>query len=208
MNIEGDSTGYSVILSAYTEAQTKKMLEKADELFVENGLAKPTSFRAGGWSAELHTLKALAETGYVADTSANNWRRLEEWIGIGNGLYEWNKGHWSTINDTSQPYYPSVTDILVSEKPALSILEVPDNGILVDYVSAEEMIEIFMANWGGSTLEAPVAYSLGYHTSNFDSEYKERMDGILNYIDQYLAVTDGGPVIYTTLSELPKVWKP
>ena len=86
-------------------------------------------------------LSALAANGYVADTSANNWARMEEWDGQQNGvLYEWNSAHWSSINETSQPYYPNVDDILSDAPPTLPILEVPDNGILVDYVTGEEMV--------------------------------------------------------------------
>jgi hypothetical protein len=206
----GDETGYTVMCSAYSEEEFTELLLAADALFEENGLGKPTSFRAGGWTADLGTLRALAAAGYVADTSANNWRRMEEWEGQQNGvLYEWNKEHWATIDDTSQPYYPSVSDILVAGSPSVPVLEVPDNGILVDYVSGEEMIEIFDANWDGSSaLEQPIAYSIGYHPSNFNSTYRVRITVALTHAEQFLASHDAGPVVYATLSELARVWPP
>jgi hypothetical protein len=194
--------------SAYTEQEFTALLEAADALFVANGLGKPTSFRAGGWTADRNVLRALAAAGYVADTSANNWVRMEEWEGVGSGvLYDWNRTHWGSIGDTSQPYYPSQTDVLVEGADAIGVLEVPDNGILVDYVRAEEMIEIFEANWPGGALDRPVAYSIGYHPSNFNYVLKQRIHAALTHVDRFLVSRDSGPVIYGTLSDMTRVWK-
>lgn len=203
----GDETGYTVQCSAYSDEEFTQILMAADSLFEERGLGKPTSFRAGGWTAELGTLRALAAAGYLADGSANNWARLEEWQGQGT-LYSWNMEHWASIGDTSQPYYPSEEDILAAAEPSIPVLEVPDNGILVDYVSAEEMIEIFDANWDGrSALAQPVVYSIGYHPPNFVSEYRVRISQALDHAEQFLASHDAGPVVYATMSELAQVWQ-
>lgn len=204
---DGDTTGYTVMVSAYTEEEFTRQLLAADALFEEHGLGKPTSFRAGGWTAGISTLRALAAADYVADTSANNWRRMEEWEGVLNGvLYEWNMENWATIGDTSQPYYPSQNDILVTGDEVVPVLEVPDNGIMADYVTADEMIEIFEANWDGAPLAAPIAYSIGYHPPNFNEEYKSRITTALDHADQFLASKHAGPVVYARLSDLVKVW--
>ena len=203
-----DSTGYTVLCSSYSEADFTNMLLAADSLFEDNGLGKPTSFRAGGWSAELNTMRSLEAAGYVADTSANNWARMEEWDDPFSGtLYPWNRDHWSSIGDTSQPYYPSSDDILVTGPTTIGVLEVPDNGILVDYVETSEMIEIFEANWDGGLLTEPVNYSIGYHPSNFNPDYKKRITDTLTHVDQFLASQDKGPIIYGRLSDMAKVWK-
>jgi len=203
----GDASGYTVMCSAYSEDQFKTMLEHADALFMANGLGKPTSFRAGGWTADLSTLRALARAGYVADTSANNWARMEEWEGKQNGvLYEWNAANWASISDTSQPYYPSNDDILRTGDSVVSVLEVPDNGILVDYVTTNEMIEIFEANWDGGPLAAPINYSIGWHPSNFNEVYQDRMNRVMNRLDRHLASRQAGPVVYETLSNMATIW--
>lgn len=203
-----DSSGYTVLCSSYSEADFTNMLLASDALFEEHGLGKPTSFRAGGWSAELNTMRSLEAAGYVADTSANNWARMEEWDDPFSGtLYSWNQEHWSSINDTSQPYYPSTDDIQNTGTDTIGVLEVPDNGILVDYVETFEMIEIFDANWGGGLLAEPVNYSIGYHPSNFNPDYKKRITDALTHVDQFLASEDQGPVIYGRLSDMAKVWK-
>lgn len=204
---EGDESGYTIFLSDYDEEESVVLFEMADTLFTDWGLGKPTSFRAGGWTADLPTLRAMARTGYVADTSAVNWSRMEEWEGIeGTELYSWNAEQWATIGETSQPYYPSDSDILSSEPPRIPVLEVPDNGILVDYVSSREMIEIFEANWDGGALAEPRQFSIGYHPSSLDPFRLRDMDGALEHLEQFLAMNDDGPVIYATLSETVLVW--
>ena len=203
----GDTTGYTVRLDSYTQPELEKMFAKASELFVANGLPRPTSFRAGGWTAEAHVLAALANSGHVADSSGCNWSRLEEWKDHpGASLYAWNQEHWAPIDETSQPYYPAEDDMLADRPPHLSILEVPDNGLLVDYVSGAEMIEMFRANWDGRALAGPTVYSIGYHPPNFSETYFQRMDIALTEIDKHLAADGAGPVVYARMSDLPKVF--
>lgn len=205
-----DATGYTVTCESYGYDNFKTLLEAADGLFEERGLGKPTTFRAGGWTATIETLRALADTGYVADTSANNWARMEEWQRPfdSSTLYEWNMEHWAPIGDTSQPYYPNTADVLSPDAPTLAILEVPDNAIMVDYVTVEEMVEIFHANWPeGTALAQPTSFMMGYHPSeNFSAEEQNRIDGILDHADQFLAEHGDGPVVYALLRDMPRVW--
>ncbi len=205
---EGDPSGYTIMCSAYTEEEFTSLLIAADAIFEANGLGKPTSFRAGGWTADLSTLRSLEAAGYVTDTSANNWQRMEEWEGVLNGvLFEWNMTHWATIGDTSQPYYPNVDDILSDAQPTIGLLELPDNGIMVDYVSTEEMIEIFEANWSGDALSAPTAFSIGFHPStSFTPDEYYRVHDTLTHVEQFLAADDAGPVVYGLQSDMVRVW--
>ena len=105
---------------------------------------------------------------------------------------------WAPIGDTSQPYYPNMNDALSPTAPTLSLLEVPDNGIMVDYVSVEEMQDIFAANWDGTPLEflngqtlnvrhpsdprnaswGPVVYATGSATNKFPAAiWKDKNNG-------------------------------
>lgn len=200
-----DDPGYTVMCAAYSEAEFTTLLDEAVDLFEANGWGRPTSFRAGGWTADATVLQALANAGFVADTSAVNWARLEEWEGVeGAQLYEWNRDNWSEMGDTSQPYYPSAADPQVPG--SIPVLEVPDNGALVDYVEAAEMRQIFDANLGEGPLTAPRAYSIGFHPINFSAAFEDRMDGALNRVDRYLASQDAGPAVYARLSDLALVW--
>lgn len=202
-----DPTGYTVTNESYTEAEFEELLHAADALFEANGLPKPTAYRAGAWTLAAHNLRALASAGFRVDSSAVNWARLEEWQGQpGATLYEWNQEHWARIDDTSQPYYPSTDDPVVDGAPHSSVLELPDNGALVDYVTGDEMIGIFDANWDGSPLEGPRVLSVGWHPPNLTNDYRDRMDALFSHVDRFLAADDGGPVVYATMTEMTKVF--
>lgn len=204
----GDSSGYTVLSSAYSETEFLRLLKAADALFIAHGLGKPTSFRTGSWAANAQTLKALAAGGFVADSSANNWVRIkEESENDGNGvLYKWNHQHWTAINDRSQPYFPAELNPMTNGMPTISILEVPDNGSLVDYVTGDEMISIFKSNWNGQALSNPVTYVFGFHPVSYNKTFHKRIEKTLSYIDQFLAANDNGPVIYETLSNIARVF--
>jgi hypothetical protein len=112
--------------------------------------------------------------------------------------------HWNPINDTSQPYYPSTTDPLTSTPgDNLSILEVPDNGVMIDYVSVAEMDGIFDANWDGTPLAAPLSLMMGFHPAQgFTGAEYSRVDQFLDYADMHLATRDLGPVVYILLKDV------
>jgi hypothetical protein len=199
-----DPTGCRIALDRYTEDETFRMLKCADSVFLAWGLGKPVSFRAGGWTAALHTLKAMEHAGYRVDASACNLSRGDELTRY--HLWEFIARNWFFIGDTSQPYYPSVLNLNSDQKPLLSILEVPDNGLLADYIDSTEMIEVFHKNWPGGFLQHPKHLSIGYHPETVN-QYFNRLDGALNHIDRFLAVNDSGPVFYVKMSDLPGIWR-
>jgi len=198
----GDPEGYTVKLSAYEHDPMVQLLERAKAIFNERGLGTPVTFRAGGWTADLNTLQALADTGFIADTSALNWARIEEWNGY--ELFTWNMTHWNPINDTTQPYYPSTTDVLTSSPGSnMTLLQVPDNGVMIDYVSKEEMIGLFDTNWDGQPFESPRTLMMGFHPAKGmpNTEYY-KVNDFLFYADGHLAKLGKGPVVYITLQDV------
>jgi hypothetical protein len=198
-----DVSGYTIKLGAYSRQQEVTLLQHAGDLFEGHGLNRPKTFRAGGWTATIDTLNALVDAGFTADTSALNWARIEEWEGKNNGeLYRWNMENWGPIGDTSQPYRPSTTNVLTTAAPTLSLLEVPDNGVMIDYVTLPEMNGLFDANWNGEPLAAPITLMMGFHPSvNFAPADYMRVDGFLDYADKHLANRNLGPVVYITLGD-------
>jgi hypothetical protein len=196
-----DPSGYTIKVAAYDRQEFGTLLDHASALFEQHGLNRPKTFRAGGWTANVDTLNALADKGFTADTSALNWARIEEWEGA--ELYRWNMENWGPIDDTSQPYFPSQTNVLTSESPTMALLEVPDNGVMIDYVSLPEMTGLFDANWTGEPLSAPTMLMMGFHPATQFSRYEgERVDMFLDYSDLRRASTHAGPVVYITLDEL------
>ena len=205
-----DETGYTIKLGAYGRDNMAVLLQHASDLFAQHGLDRPVTFRAGGWTATLDTLHALADKGFTADTSALNWARIEEWKGVQNGeLYRFNMTNWTPIGDTSQPYYPSQDNILTTTAPTMAMLEVPDNGVMIDYVTLAEMTGIFDANWNGQTLAKPVTLMMGFHPSvNFSPAENYRVDMFLAYADKHVASQGTGPVVYITLNDVVRAFGP
>ncbi len=205
----GDVDGYTIKLSAYGRAPMGKLIAKANQIFEERGLGTPVTFRAGGWTADINTLHALADNGYIADTSALNWKYIkEEWETA--ELYRWNMENWSQMTDTSQPYYPSATDPQVTQPGAnISMLEVPDNGVMIDYVDVPQMNGIFDANWDRTPLAAPRTLMMGFHPAPSMSALEHsRVDQFLDYSDMHLASRDLGPVVYITLRDVVPAFPP
>jgi len=205
---KGDITGYTVLSSAYSESEFLKLLKAADNLFAVHGLGKPTAFRTGSWAANGETLKALAADHFVADSSANNWARIEESRQDGNGmLYTWNRQHWEPINDISQPFFPSASNPAITGNPAIPILEIPDNGSLVDYVTGAEMIGIFNVNWFGTALPRPATFVMGFHPVSYSRGFHRRIEKTLMHIDHFLASNGEGPVVYETVSRMARAFE-
>ena len=204
----GDTTGYTIKLGAYGRTNMGKLLDHSIVLFEQHGLGRPKTFRAGGWTATLETVQALADKGFTADTSALNWKRIEEWQG--QELYSWNMQAWGPIDDTSQPYFPSQNNVLLSDDPKLPILEVPDNGVMIDYVTLPEMNALFDANWNGQPLEKPRTLMMGFHpaTPGFSEAEYLRVNGFLKYADMKLANKHLGPVVYITLEDVVAAFTP
>jgi hypothetical protein len=204
----GDTSGYTIKLSAYDVDPMSTLLQHAKDIFAAQGLGTPITFRAGGWTADSNTLHALASNGFVADTSALNWKYIQdEWTknGVPAELVTWNMTHWSTINDTSQPYYPSNTDPQTTEPGAnISMLEVPDNGVMIDYVTVTEMDHIFDANFvDGAPLSTSTSLMMGFHpATGFTASEYTRVDQLMGYADMHLASQDLGPVVYIKLSDI------
>lgn len=201
----GDTSGYTIKLSAYGRGPMGALIAHANTIFEGRGLGTPTTFRAGGWTADINTLLALSDNGYVADTSALNWIHIkEEWETA--ELYRWNMENWNPINDTSQPYYPSTTNALASDPGGdnIPMLEVPDNGVMIDYVSVEQMNGIFDANWDGNPLAAPITLMMGFHPApSMSAAEHGRVDAFLDYADLHLESRDLGPVVYVLLKDVP-----
>ena len=85
----------------------------------------------------------------------------------------------------------------------------PDNGVMVDYWTVDEMKGIFDANWSGQALQVPTQVSTGFHpapTEYYSKAEYDRLDAFFTYADQFLASGMLGPVVYIRMSDARKVW--
>jgi hypothetical protein len=204
----GDLTGYTVIFAAYTTDEQEALLRGAADLLEQHGLGRPTSFRAGGWTAQLSTIQACARVGYTVESSALPADTIQQaWMGY--VLATWNAMNWMGITTTSQPYHPSQMN-LVSSQPApdFSVLEVPDNGCLVDYMTGDQMIAVLHQIWPDQTraLAMPHVFQTGFHPPDFNGGFRMRMDAALTEVDRYLLRDDAGPIVYARLRDLASVF--
>jgi hypothetical protein len=212
---QGDATGYTTIFAAYTVDEQTQLLQGASDLLEANGLGRPTSFRAGGWTADLGTIQAVQAAGYTVESSALPASTIQQaWAGY--VLASWNAANWAGITETSQPYFPSTTN-LVSDTPGpdMLVLEVPDNGCLVDYMTSAQMIDVLNQNWPTShvALATPTVFQVGFHPPDFMDDpppydFLARMEGALDEVDKHLYSDDNGPIRYARLVDLTKVWVP
>lgn len=189
--------GYGVPLSAYTADEQETLISYALDLMFANGLPQTKMFRAGGWFANLDTLKALERLGFTVDSSA----RTKYTFGR-NRL----PGHWD-VSPTMQPYYPSRTNQNIpGERDPFPILEIPNNGADSYAFSTAAMIERFTLNFKTGILQEPQQLTYLSHPHWFDEKEQARVREVFDYISRYTFSSDQGPVIFTKTETIAEIW--
>lgn len=190
--------GYDILVTNFSYSDLDKILKWSKNLFKDIGLGTPTTYRSGGWFADLTTLRALQDNGFTVDTSGRTKYNF--------GTNEM-PGFWD-LSITSQPYHPNTEDQNSAMAPNIKIWEFPNNGADSWWYSTEQMIERFNLNWGavGETLGKRTAVVFLTHPDWFHVD-ESKVDKVFNYIDVYLNSKDNGPVIYENLENLYKTWE-
>jgi hypothetical protein len=188
--------GYGVLMTAYAPEELAKIVQKSKELFAANGLPDPVNFRAGAWFADIATLTTLSTLGFRTDSS-------------GRTKYDFGRnkiaGTWD-LQTVAQPYFPSVTDQNRSGVNDLAIMEIPDNGADSYWFTADQMIDRFKQNYPTSVVLDKTQFTFLSHPHWFDADEQQRVTSLLDYIDQYRADKDSGPVIFTTVDTIADAW--
>lgn len=190
--------GYDVLTTNYSYSDFSKMLDWAKSQFAANGLPQPKGYRAGGWFANLETLKALNDAGFTYDSSGR------EKYSFGNQ----NKpGYWE-LPFTQQPYRPSSTNQNASEPgPQLNLWEIPNNGNDSYWFNADQLKNRFYQNYvPGSILEQSKLVTYISHFDWFETD-KTKLNALFPEIQKYRYEDDKGPVIYVTLTHALKDWQ-
>ncbi|HEC65965.1 MAG TPA: DUF2334 domain-containing protein, partial [bacterium] len=193
----GRENGHDVLTSAYSYQEMKQILTWSKQQFQQNGLGTPTSFRAGGWFANLDTLSALQDTGFLLDSS-------------GRTAYSWGpnqeQGFWQ-LGSTTRPYKPSSHNQNTSTPaPTLSIWEFPNNGSDSWSYKTEDLIQRFNDNYRGGPLSEKQVITYLSHPHWFNTD-KPKIEQTFNYIDQFTYSRDSGPVKYVTLEQARITWE-
>jgi predicted deacetylase len=185
------NTGHDVPMTAYTKSEVKQILKWATDKFLEEGLPSPIAFRAGGWFANIETLEALQENGFIIDSS-------------GRDKYTWGslEGPWN-LHVTSSPYKPSKADQNSTTPPTLDIWEFPNNGSDSWFHDSNELISRFNQNFNNESVQRVQVLTYLTHPHQISRDI-EQLEPTFNYIDQFMAVDDQGPVFYITQDEALK----
>ncbi len=183
--------GYDVLTSAYSYAETVKMMNWAKSVFEQNGLGTPTMYRAGGWFADLETLQAAKDTGFVLDSSG----RTYYCFGSNNKC-----GHWN-LKSTTQPYMVNKNNQNAAGSPSMGLWEFPNNGADSYSFSKEQMLQRLDDNYKrGSVSQNRVMVTYLSHPEWFDRD-NPKLEYLFGEIDKYRYDKDNGPVVYITLDE-------
>jgi hypothetical protein len=149
--------GHDVNMAAYNEKELQKIIRFSIKKLVQHGFDRPRSFRAGAWQADNHVFRALAREGITLDSSATSAEYLKERWGK-SLLYPVVGKLWPDTTATSQPYR-------IDLGSGLSLLELPNNGCLADYVKGEVIAATFQKNvelWKRDK-SRDIYISIGFH---------------------------------------------
>lgn len=171
--------GSDVALSSYDEASIRKLIALSVDVLTDHGFKRPVSFRAGGWLADHKVLRALAQEGFSLDSSATysgysgsiRALALEALVGT----------HWPNITPLSQPYEMKFST-------GESLIELPNNGSLADYVYPADMLANFkrIAALRDKNPDRHVYLSIGFHQESA-TYYLQRFRTGLDQIRAYAA---------------------
>ncbi len=174
-----EDCGHEIPIDIYTKEELQRVMHYSVETLNRHGFGRATSFRSGGWLSAPVVLEALAAEGFLIDSSAVPPHLLAPLIG-NTPLWQWVNNLWHGTKTTSQPQRMST--------PAGTIWEVPDNGALADYMSADDMVKVYMdgAHYAEKTGK-DVYVHIGFHQETA-KRYVSRVSSALRKIYQFAQI--------------------
>jgi len=194
----GRGDGYDVPVTAYPENDQRTLLEYSLRLMAEHGLARPTTFRAGGQFANDATLRILASLGFAADASA-----------VPAGAFGRLPYPWSLAAD-AQPYRPSSTD--ANKAGDLPLLEAPTIGGNTYGYDTRTIQPIIRADLSylapaGEIATTRRAITIVSHPGTIDATERAAIMALFDAFAPLRYDTDSGPVRFITLAQLAQAWR-
>ncbi|HKY51495.1 MAG TPA: hypothetical protein VJP45_09585 [Candidatus Limnocylindria bacterium] len=196
-NWGGRSDGYDVPMTAFTEGETRTLVEYGLRLMAERGLPRPTSFRAGALFANAGTLRAIAALGFTADCSATPAGPF------GSLQLPW------TLPRDAQPYYPARDD---ANKPGdLPLLEAPTNAGNTFGHSAASIEGIVQADLRmlappGRAAAERRGLTVVSHPATIDGTERAAIETLFLAFEPLRYDRDAGPLRFVTLAQLAKAF--
>lgn len=196
-NWGGRSDGYDVPMTAYSEAETRTLVEYSLRLMAERGLPRPTSFRAGALFANAATLRAIAALGFTADCSSTPA-----------GPFGSLQLPWTLARD-AQPYFPSRDD--ANKTGDLALLEAPTNAGNTYGHSAASIAGVVDANLRmlappGRPAAERRGLTVVSHPSTIDGTERAAIETLFRAFEPLRYDRDAGPLRFVTLAQLAKAF--
>lgn len=168
--------GHEVPLSLYSTDELRKVVRFSLDTLEANGFGRAKSFRCGGWMAKQSVRDAIAAEGIKYEHSAVPTVFLQPKLST-YPVYGWLSELWQGTNQLSQPYKMPAS---VNGAPK-QLVEVPDNGALADYVSTQQMMDVFHANKAEYLRDKRrnVVVSFGFHEETA-ATYLPQLEGALS----------------------------
>ena len=171
LDLQDGDLGFDTDLDVYSVIELRALLRTSRRLLEQTALPVSRTFRAGGYLGTPKMLQALYEEGYTVDSSATDFRQLEEQR---DELPLRVRELWPAIESTSQPY--------MIDAGAGQLLEMPIAAI-ADYAQTTEIVGLFEA--AHKRLQADpdrdVFVVLGFHQETAP-EFSPRIAQALAYI--------------------------
>lgn len=198
-NWGGRNDGYDVPMTAFTEAETRTLVEYSLRLMVDRGLPKPTSFRAGALFANAATLRAIAALGFTADCSS-----------APAGPFGALQLPWTLAGD-AQPYYPARDD--ANRGGDLPLLEAPTNagntyGHSAVSIGGVVQADLRMLAPPGRPAESRRGLTVVSHPSTIDATERAAIETLFRAFEPLRYDRDAGPLRFITLAQLAKAYGP
>lgn len=166
-----DDCGHEVPISAYATDELRKVVRFSLDTLEASGFGRARSFRTGGWMAKQSVRDAVAAEGLAYEHSAVPTTFLQPKLGL-YPVYVWLSELWQGTTETSQPHRIPAA--------ARELVEIPDNGCLADYMTADQMVDVFHANKAAWVADKRknVVVSVGFHTETA-AHYLPNLEGAL-----------------------------
>jgi hypothetical protein len=151
---EDGDVGFDTDLDVYGVPELRALLRTSRKLLEEAKLPLSKSFRAGGYLGTPKVLQALREEGFDVDSSATDYRQLDE--RKDEVLPKRIRAIWPNVETGSQPF--------LIEGPGAALLELPI-AAFADYASAAEIAGVIEAAYARLQQEPArdVFVVIGFH---------------------------------------------
>jgi hypothetical protein len=168
LDLQDGDLGFDIDLDAYSVVELRAMIRTSRSLLEQSALPVGRAFRAGGYLGTPKVLQAVYEEGYTIDSSATDYRQLDEQKGT---LAERIHGIWPTVDATTQPFWTSAGVGKLLELPIAAI---------ADYAEEREITALLEGALGklAGQPERDVIVVLGFHQETAN-EFGNRLIGAL-----------------------------